>query len=340
MVKILTLNVGLLDYKVCGGIVFSNPPYSNQRLPYIPDAILAYEPDIVCLQECYYSAHVEFIVSKLKHMLPYHARKNTHKRGILNMHNGMLILSRYPITNVEIISHRCVACVEDWFGDKSTLIATIDVPNYGFLKVINIHPTAGGTDPESAQADANRQRTLQDIVDFYLHTIQGNEGFGAIIVGDFNCGPDVSPKNFEFIMKYGFRDTFQEAIFNGVVPNEQHHTWDSKNLLNADGVHAHQDPQRIDHVLLPTKDSRFGRILSGEIIFTEKKVIVPHYNKETKQRESLSSISDHYGLIIDVEIVPANLTTVTNVEDGITAMMTAGEINPISSQKITEEDRV
>lgn len=300
--RILTINVGLLDYRLCGAIVFSNPPYSEQRLPYLPPAIADCCPDIVAIQECYSSTHADYIYDELKHLLPHKARLNSHKWGCLNLHNGMMILSKYPVQTTKLISHHHVACVEDWFGDKSTLIAVLDVPHYGLLHVINVHPTAGGADPESAKADENRELTLKEILDYY-HYATVTLGQGAIVVGDLNCGPDVSPKNFSYIAERGgFRDTFEEAVLDNKVPTEQRHSWDSKNLLNLTGPHAHTDPQRIDHVLLPKSDHRFGRVTYAEIVFTEKKVTVPAKDPVTRKSSTQSSISDHYGVIIEVEV--------------------------------------
>lgn len=337
--RLLTLNVGLLDYNCCGVTCFSNPPYSTQRFPYLAPDVAKLNPDVVAFQECYSDQHADQLYEQLKHILPHRARLNSHKWGILNLHNGMMILSKYPVQSTKLISHKYVACVEDWFGDKSTLVAVLDVPNYGLMHVINVHPTAGGADPESPKADANREVTLREILDYFNHATQ-TLGDGAVIIGDLNCGPDVSPQNFAFIANSGagFRDTFEEAVFAGKVPSEQRHSWDSRNLLNITGPHAHTEPQRIDHILLPKNDGRFGTVTYAEIVFTEKKVTVPATHPVTKERPTQSSISDHYGVIIEVDMNPegkngASTTTLTTSSSPLVA------VGAVASESISADHR-
>lgn len=324
--RILTLNVGLLDYNCCGITCFSNPPYSQQRFPFLAPDVAKLNPDIVTFQECYSEHHADSLYNALKHILPYRVRLNSKKWGILNLHNGMMILSKYPVHDSKLICHKHVACVEDWFGDKSTLIAVLDVPNYGLLHVINVHPTAGGADPESAKADANRELTLKQIIEYYQHATN-TLGHGAMVIGDLNCGPDVSPQNFAYIIDNGgFRDTFAEAVFDGKVPTEQRHSWDSRNLLNITGPHAHTEPQRIDHILLSKNDTRFGRVNYAEIVFTEKKVTLNVKHPATGERPCQSSISDHYGVIIDVDM---------NVSEGqVTTADSQSSSSPLASETI------
>jgi endonuclease/exonuclease/phosphatase family metal-dependent hydrolase len=326
--RILTLNVGLLDYNCCGFTCFSNPPHSKHRFPHLAADIAALNPDILTIQECYAVSHADELYDQLKHILPHRVRMDSKKWGILNLHNGMMILSKYPVQDSKLLSHKQVACVEDWFGDKSTLVAVLNVPNYGPLHVINVHPTAGGTDPESPTADANREITLREILDYY-NQATNVLGHGAMIVGDLNCGPDVSPQNFSFIINNGdFRDTFAEAVFDGKVPTDQRHSWDSRNLLNITGPHAHTEPQRIDHILLSKNDSRFGKVTYAEIVFTEKKVTVPAKHPVTKEYPAQCSISDHYGVIIEVEM-QASGTAVA-----VTTTATSPDYSPLGSHQI------
>ena len=95
-IKILTYNVGMLDIEICGFSLFSNPPYSKNRIAYMPGAIRNANADIVCLQECYLDTHANIICSSLEDLYPYHARKSS--ANWLKLHNGMLILSKWKIT--------------------------------------------------------------------------------------------------------------------------------------------------------------------------------------------------------------------------------------------------
>lgn len=163
--KFLTINVGLLDYKICGLTMFSNPPYSNERIHVIPAEILKIDADIVTIQECYYDYHVKYLFDALKSVYPYMARKDGRNfYTLLNVHNGLLILSKHEIKSTELISHGKVAPIEWWFGDKSTLIANIHVKGIGDISILNTHPTAGGNDPESGKADAGREYALTQTI--------------------------------------------------------------------------------------------------------------------------------------------------------------------------------
>eukprot|EP01038_Epipyxis_sp_PR26KG_P006947 gene6947-9501_t len=295
--KLLTINVGLLDYKLFGATLFSNPPYSTERIKFIPDEILKFDADIVAIQECYYEKHVKFLFDALKHKYPFMARKEGRNfYTLLNLHNGLLIFSKYEVIGVDIISHKKVAPVEYYFGDKSTLVANIIFPEIGNISIINTHPTAGGSEPESGEADLGRQFALNQTIDA-AKKCKAN-GSVPILIGDFNCAPDCSAPNYEQIINSGYRDCFSEAEEKNILPDGcLKYTWDPENVLNKGGVHGHCPPQRVDHVFLPKDEPCFGEVKSCNIVLTEKIVDIPKGRK--------CSISDHYGLVVEIDISPS-----------------------------------
>ena len=79
------------------------------------------------------------------------------------------------------------------------------------------------------------------------------------------------------------------------------HTWDSFNLLNTTGPHAHMPPARLDHIFLPANDPKVGALLSYNIVFHEKCVEVPYVNYVTDEKTTFVSMSDHYGIVLEFE---------------------------------------
>lgn len=158
--KFLTINVGLLDYTLFGLTLFSNPSYSDQRVRVIPSEIRKIDADIVAIQECYHEHHVRFLFHSLQYMYPYMARKDGRSKfDFLRLHNGLLVFSKHEITRTELLSHEKKDRFEWWFADKSTLIVHI-----GSISIFNVHLTAGGINPESDQANLNRESSLFQIL--------------------------------------------------------------------------------------------------------------------------------------------------------------------------------
>ena len=66
ILKLITINLGLLDYKFFGETIFYNPYYSNERIKFIPQSLLKYNAYIIVIQECYDKMHFKFISNNLK----------------------------------------------------------------------------------------------------------------------------------------------------------------------------------------------------------------------------------------------------------------------------------
>lgn len=286
-IKLLTYNVGLLDFRIFGYFtVFSNPPHSVKRLPFIADAIRSRNADIVVLQEIYDEIHVNLITQKLRDMYPFISRQAS--GGILQFHNGLVILSKWPVTDQRLVRCDDAANLELLLASKSFLASTIDIPSVGRICVVNVHLTAGGEqDPTSRSSEDCREKELRQVIDFINY--EENNGKPCILLGDFNCGPEASAINYEYVIKNGFRDTFLEAVHR----SEQACTWHPDNILNKCGPHSRSPPQRIDHIMISQLDFwKPWEVAEATITFNAEVVPIDSSTKST--------ISDHYGLEVTI----------------------------------------
>jgi len=297
-----TYNVGLLSFKLFGVVeVFANPPYAIERFPkileYLDKEISSSDVSMICIQECYSEFHANAIIQLLKDRLPYHARHFNspllHSVS-LKFHNGLLTLSKYPITNSYILPLHKVSTVERWLANKSHLICTVQVPSVGDLLVIHVHTTAGGAvNPEHPDVDGDREDEL-------LQAWKVCEEFTsprmALIIGDFNCGPEASAGNYEYILQKGFRDTFLEYHTTGErkLLSGEMCTWDPKNFLNTIGPHAHCPGQRCDHILLHSANTpKAWKVTNAKLLFQDAVVVLPG-------KDLLCTLSDHYGMLVQL----------------------------------------
>ncbi|RYG63000.1 hypothetical protein EON64_16800, partial [archaeon] len=284
--RVLSYNVGLLSFKLCGCCeVFANPPYKNQRMPYILKNFsdMAPDLDIICIQECYDDRDADCIYDSVKGYLPFMARGGTQGQNCLQFHNGLAIFSRFAISNVRIDKLKDVASLERYLASKANLVCDVTVPGAGIYTIVAMHTTAGGaTHPEHGDVDVDRESELIQAWERCEQSL--TEGNQAIILGDLNCGPEASAANYNFILNKGFRDTYLEAP----SPVSPAFTWDPANYLNKIGPHAECPGQRCDHLLV--HETAPWKVKHVKVVFTEE--VVPVTGK------IMSTMSDHYGLLV------------------------------------------
>jgi endonuclease/exonuclease/phosphatase family metal-dependent hydrolase len=290
-IRILTYNVGLLEFSMFGVVVFSNPPYAQKRLPFIPIAIRRENADIVCIQECYEDSHARYLINELRDLYPFYARECA--SGV-RIHNGLLIFSKWKISRSKFVNYEKLSIVESMVVNKGFLEASIDVPGLGYVTIANAHTTAGGeVDPHCTTTENWREAELLQCI----HSLRLAEAAGhhVMLAGDLNCGPEASAGNYEFVLQQGFRDLFLDVPQTTKLLDDMY-SWHPKNFLNMHGPHSHTPPQRIDHVMVSSKDEVFmsWSVEDARIVFTEE--IVP---LRLSSRLS-STISDHYGVCIDL----------------------------------------
>jgi endonuclease/exonuclease/phosphatase family metal-dependent hydrolase len=283
----LTYNVGLLRFRMFGAVVFANPPHASERLPHIPKALRSYPADILAIQECYKVKHANYLCNELKDLYPYHARAES--GGIFQFHNGLLVLSKYPIVRCELQRYEKVSTLEYLLATKSSLIVEVQLPGMGRVTIVNMHTTAGGhVDPEHPDVDGDREDELRQAAEV-CETAAAEDRLG-LIIGDLNCGPEASASNYSYILKRGFRDTYAEAAEAGKLDDGPAFTWDPTNYLNASGPHKTGPGQRCDHVLLPSKGMEGWRVDKARVVLGEKLADIGG--------GKLSTLSDHHGVLV------------------------------------------
>ncbi len=280
--RIVTLNAGLLS--VLGGrLEFA--PFVAERLAALPAALRRLDADVVALQEVYRQEHRELILAQLRDVFPHVAyRRERRNRGI---ENGQLTLSRTPVTG-SLTLFRDATIDEKVVDNKGVLSCRIDLGGGGGLLLLNLHTTAGSflLHPEAPKTNRVRSRQIRQAL-----SLAAPEAGPTILAGDLNAGPGVSEENFRQVLAAGY-----DSAYDLTHAPDQVCTWDPANRLNSNGPHKTSPPQRIDHVFLRRTDLAAGRIrlLQSAICCSEETVPTP--------AGEVVSVSDHYGLQVDLEV--------------------------------------
>ena len=278
IIKFLTFNVGLLDYKILGNIIFSNPYYSEKRIKLIPQALLKYDSDIIAIQECYDENYFKFIYNKLKLIYPYVSRKDI-KRNILQLHNGLIIFSKYPIKSINLYPYFKSNIIEKYFGNKCLLVTEIIVDDK-ILSIFNVHLTAG-YNSESIISEEERLSQIKEIISISKYYI--SKGTIPIILGDFNSGPKRTKSNYNYMIKNNFIDSYNYNN-HGID-----YTWSLNNLKLS--VHGNKKNSKIDHLFF--YNNKNINVLDSKIIL---------YEKNIKINNEYYCLSDHNALLTSLEI--------------------------------------
>jgi len=280
LLKFITINLGLLDYKIFGKTIFSNPYYSDKRIKFIPQSLLKYNPDIIVIQECYDEKHFNFINNNLKFDYPYFARKDK-KRNLLQLHNGLALFSKYPIKSVNLFPYSKSDIIEKCFGNKCLLVTEILIDNK-IISLFNVHLTAGSYNPESLNSIKDRLYQIKELIS--LINYYKSRGTIPIILGDFNSGPIRTNINYKYMLNNGFIDSH---IYNKGVD----YTWSPNNVKNS--VHNNVKVDKIDHLFFHNCNKNIN-VLESKVIFYEKDIKI--------NNNEYCSLSDHNGLLTTLEI--------------------------------------
>jgi endonuclease/exonuclease/phosphatase family metal-dependent hydrolase len=193
-VRVLTFNLGLLRITAAGVELKGAPPHVSERFAYIPAAIAAVGADIIFLQEIYEPDHVARLRAALP-QYPHFARRDNQR--FWQFHNGLLVLSKFPIDFWVLKKHKECSALERNFACKSCLATYITTPA-GKLCFVNMHTTAGGgVDPESDGVDAGREAELAEAMAMCAEAAK--EGYAGAVVGDLNMGPEASKPNYDYM---------------------------------------------------------------------------------------------------------------------------------------------
>ena len=280
--KIVTYNVGLLDIRFFGRLIFEFAPNTRARAKALGENLLDFDCDILVLQELYHKKDALQLLDILRLNFKYSLfSKFSHIPNFLG--HGLAIFSKYPFSATQDIKFKQQLVDEGIFGPKGFLAATIDIPLLGNVFLINTHTSAGGffQHPESEKTEACRHAQLMQIVN-----VSQDSGLNSIIAGDLNCGIEASAKNFNSMLENDFKSV--DNISNNV---EKGPTWDPLNLLNICSPHKTSPPQRIDHILFSNNFTKIIEVNSVTRCFTNTLNV----------SGNLHTLSDHYGIAVEFD---------------------------------------
>ncbi|CBZ53789.1 endonuclease/exonuclease/phosphatase domain-containing protein [Neospora caninum Liverpool] len=229
-INIVSFNAGLLEYRLCGIQVYQNPPFTRRRLSHIPISLLDTNSDIICLQEVYDDIHADFLVDSMRHVFPYVGRRTS--GGRFALHNGLMVLSRFPIRHTRFHPFHDVTNIERLFGSKGMLECGIDIPGVGVVAVFNIHLASGAVDPESPYVEALRSAEIQQVLSACEDA--GIRGEVPLVVGDLNAAPDLCASNYKSFVERGWRDCWLQVHGNRDLLLRHHLVHQQQMLLQHD----------------------------------------------------------------------------------------------------------
>ncbi len=287
IIKILTFNVGLLDYKFFDMILFSNPCYTSYRIHHIPISLLSIDSDIIVIQECYDEDHFKFIYEKIKHVFPYFARKDK-KRNIFQLHNGLAVFSKFPIKNINLLPYTTTDFIEQCFGNKSLLTVELEIENKKIV-LFNIHLTAGCFDSQSINSSNVRLIQINEILAMVKYYQEKN--YIVLLAGDFNSGPQHSNECYNYLITKDFIDSY--LFSQKKYENQPKYTWSSENIVPN---YHKNDNGRIDHLFFHKKDNI--DVLETLILFDKPFINVIN----GKNQLYTCALSDHNGLLTILKI--------------------------------------
>ncbi|KAL8427981.1 hypothetical protein Efla_004239 [Eimeria flavescens] len=240
--SLLSFNAGLLEYKLCGVRVYQNPPFTQRRLHHIPSALLATGADIICLQEVYGEAHADFIIESTRHKLPFVGRRTS--GGRFSLHNGLMVLSKFPIVHTHFHKFEDVTYIERCFASKGMLEVAIDVPSIGVIAVFNMHLASGAVDPESRYVEDVRAAEIRQLLK--ACDAAADRGLIPLVIAPHLCA-----SNYKCFVERGWRDCWLH------VHGHQRH------LLQHHLLHQQQllDEQQLDDQGIELHDRHIRRDL-------------------------------------------------------------------------------
>uniref|UniRef100_A0A0G4FWW1 Endonuclease/exonuclease/phosphatase domain-containing protein n=1 Tax=Chromera velia CCMP2878 TaxID=1169474 RepID=A0A0G4FWW1_9ALVE len=227
-----SFNAGLMDFRLMGVSFLSNPPFVEERVRRIPEALLSTNADVIALQEVFGSSHAHFLAESLKEAYPFCARVDEgqgrygsrSRFGVpsLAMHNGLMVLSKFPVLlnnhreggvgrSPRFHSFSHVTPLEALFASKGILEVTLEVPGVGMVALLNVHAASACPDPASPSAAAVRQAEMGEV--FRVAQAAAERGEIPVVIGDLNAGPVVCRDNYSFLLERGFEDAV------GLCPN-------------------------------------------------------------------------------------------------------------------------
>lgn len=278
--RIVSFNAAIQDIRLLGRSIYCPVAWPRERLRHVPEALLALEADVLCLQEMFHRPLQEWLCRQMGSRYP-HVAGLARPGPALRLGNELLVLSRHPLADARLFRFRDAAPEERRFTNRGFLHVRVDVPGLGSVDLINFHTTAGGANahPQNLRMETIRRRQVVQMLD-HARTLPL-----PLLVGDLNAGPHTSMDIYKELLGRGHVDAFSSAGGEGI-------TWDPANPLVARGGEAHLPGQRIDHVFLSGELQRLVSPVAAHIALHEHVALTPG---------GPMPCSDHYGISTDLQ---------------------------------------
>lgn len=283
--RILTFNAGLFELRLFGFSIVKPADFLHERLRAMPQALLSADADVIGIQEVYFKEHQQYFIDNLKSKYPYHCFE---RNKAVKVNNGLMFFSKHPIRDYKYIPFENRGPIDErTVAQKGVLTCVVETSNGKLIRFVNIHPTAGGL--LNAQDSPTIQKIRNDQIS-QSHDIAKEGEELAVILGDFNTGPEIAIDNYNYLLERGYIDGYAEYCQVNNLTAEM--TWDAKNILNVRGTHSESISQRIDHIYLQEELLQEYEIISSKVVFSEPTV---------KVNGEMVTVSDHYGVIVDLK---------------------------------------
>ena len=281
MPRILTFNTGLTEIRLFGAPLYADVPHVAARAAHLAAALRGVDADVVLLQELVPRRVKVRLAAELRDLYP-------HSAGIVEdsrfYGTGLLTLSRHPMTDASCTSFAQQTLEEGLFGPRGMLTCTVDTPDLGRIRTINLHVTAGGAYRQKRRKGAPDLRSAQiaQAIEFVCRPFDGT----VVLAGDFNCDPAADPAIERLLVAAGLADV-AAGLAGDTRPQG---TWDPANPLNRG--RAAGPARRVDHIFLRPGGGHAVNVSTARIVLNEPVVSLP-------DGESLP-VSDHYGLLAEL----------------------------------------
>jgi endonuclease/exonuclease/phosphatase family metal-dependent hydrolase len=223
--KVLTWNVFLRPHSL-----FKDG--QRERADAIADVLLQENYDVIALQEVFDKTSRLTLIDRLGDRFPHFAGPSD--RGLLKISDGLMIFSKYPIVDQEMIKYSNAASA-DRMARKGALLVEINV-NGRAVQMVNTHAQSKSERKFQRIRNSQYRELHEDLLATY-----GREGVPQIILGDMNTDRADSASYFEMLSAF---DACDGRISSGLKISCN----SSKNDL-YEGSDEHQ-PKLIDFILL------------------------------------------------------------------------------------------
>ncbi|MDE0202000.1 MAG: endonuclease/exonuclease/phosphatase family protein [Rhodospirillaceae bacterium] len=281
MLRILTFNTGLTEIRLFGAPLYEDVPHVVARAAHLAPALRGVDADIVLLQELVPQRVKVRVAAELRDLYPHSAGIAEDSRFY---GTGLLTLSSHPMTDASCMPFARQTLEEGLFGPRGMLACTVDTPDLGRVRVVNLHATAGGAYRRKRRLGAPDRRSAQ--------IAQAIEAAGApfdgtvVLAGDFNCDPAADPAMDRLLGAAGFAD-----VAAGLpVDARPQGTWDPANPLNR-SRRAAGPARRVDHIFVRPGG---GGVRASSVRTLLDEPVVPLPGGEPLP------LSDHYGLLAEL----------------------------------------